>query len=383
MGFSDAPSARDLFEDARAYWASPVDVEGDAGDHHPMTRDLSAAACAPCHPQQYTEWRDSLHAQAVSPGLLGQLGALSRRERRSCLACHLPAASQQTIWEGDALEARAKLDGVDCAACHVRGQQRFGPRERATTPHGPVAGADFFRGSEFCAPCHQFGAEGVAVNGKPLENTYEEWRVSRYPVRGQTCQSCHMPGGSHRFAGIHDPVMTARALRVTAVRAPTGVEVELANEGAGHALPTYSVPRIRVQVSVAGGAAPAALEHPIQRRMDWDAEQGWSERADTRLMPGQSTRLVQPLPASARAEVTVRVEPDADYYERVYPALLQTLAGEASAEELELLEEARRRAGESPYVLARISCGAWEGETAPCVPGAPPVDARSGPATPP
>jgi nitrate/TMAO reductase-like tetraheme cytochrome c subunit len=376
--FGDQP-----FPDAGAYWAPPVEVEGDAAQHHPTTRDLSARACALCHPRQYEEWRGSLHAQAVSPGLLGQLGALSLREQRGCLACHVPAAEQQATWEARALEASAELHGVDCASCHVRGQQRFGPRARPATPHGPVAAQEFFRSSAFCAPCHQFGADGVAVNGKPLENTYAEWRGSRQAQEGKTCQTCHMPGGSHRFAGIHDPAMTAGGLRVTAVRAPDGVEVEVGNEGAGHALPTYPVPRIQVRVNAADGAGGTGLEHAIQRRMDWDAERGWRELADTRLMPGQSVTLAHPLPAAAAAEVTVEVEPDADYFDRVYPALLEALAGEASPEALELLQEARRRAGESPYVLMRMSCGTWSGQTAACVSAGPSagVPGRSGAVT--
>ncbi|MGD2083321.1 MAG: multiheme c-type cytochrome [Chromatiales bacterium] len=355
------------FPDAEAYWAAPLNIAGDARDHHPATRDLSPGACGACHPRQYADWRDSLHASAVSPGLLGQLGALSFEERRRCFACHVPPAERQSEWEIRGLDAAPALHGVDCAACHVRDQQRFGPRERPQTPHGVVKGAAFFRESDFCAPCHQFGPEAVAIDGKPLENTHAEWAQSRYAREGRTCQSCHMRDGSHRFAGIHDPAMTARALRVTAVRTAAGVDVEVANAGAGHALPTYSVPRVRIVVSAAG---QDPLDYPIQRRMDWDPENGWRELADSRLLPGEQRVLSHSLASrEAQAEVTVRVEPDADYFERVYPALLDMLAGEVPAEEIDLIEAARRRAGESPYVLLRLSCPAFAGETVPCTPG--------------
>jgi hypothetical protein len=367
-GLWDGAVADGAFQDARSFWAHPVEIDGDPPeDYHPATRDLSPGACALCHPRQYEEWRGSLHAQAISPGLLGQLGTLSLREQRSCLGCHLPPAERQATWESRALEARTEIHGVDCASCHVRDQRRLGPRERPATPHGPVAGAEFFRDSSFCAPCHQFGAEAIVVNGKPLENTYEEWSRSRYASEGTTCQSCHMPGGSHRFAGVHDPGMTARALRVTATRSRAGVEVDVSNDGAGHALPTYSVPRIRISVDAPAGGAGPGLDYAIERRMDWDARRGWRELADTRLMPGQRVRLEHPLPAAAPAEVSVRVEPDADYFERVYPTLLEDLAEDASREELDLLQAARRRAGDSPYVLFRAACGAWEGEAAPCL----------------
>ena len=359
----DGQDSPPRFADAGAYWAGPVVVEGEAPDHHPLTRDLSPRACAACHPRQFQEWRESLHAGAVSPGLLGQLDAFTYDERKRCFACHVPVAGQQLEWEMRGLEAVTDLHGVDCAACHVRGQGRFGPRPRGTTPHGAVAAPAFFRQSGFCAPCHQFGPDGVAVNGKPLENTHAEWAASEHGQAGRTCQSCHMPGGSHRFAGIHDPAMTARALRVEAVRTPGGVRVVLANVGAGHALPTYSVPRIRVTVSAPGRPV---LEHIIGWQLEWDAGDGWRERADSRLGPDESVSLEYPLAAAGTAGLEIRVEPDADYFERVYPALLEALAEDIPTESLALLHTARRRAGESPYLLLRMTCGPAAAQVSPC-----------------
>lgn len=352
------------FPDADSYWAAPIEIEGDTQNHHPLTHDLAPRSCATCHPLQYLDWRDSLHARAASPGFLAQLDALSQDERGSCLSCHVPSAERQEEWVARGLEARADIHGVDCASCHVRGQRRFGPRERLLSLHGAVEGTDFFRDSEFCAPCHQFGPNAIAVNGKPLENTLREWSASRYAREGQSCQSCHMSNGSHRFAGIHDPAMTASALRVTVIRGPDGVDVELVNRRAGHALPTYAVPRIRVRVSSPEGPP---LDHSIQRRMDWDAQEGWREISDTRLMPDEVLQLVYPMPRHAPAEVILLVDPDADYFDRVYPALMKWLADEVSREEWELLQEASRRAGESSYTLLRAHCGPYAGESVPCI----------------
>jgi hypothetical protein len=352
------------FADAEVYWSTPVTIEGDTRHHDAATHDLAPSNCGICHPKQYEEWRGSLHALAVSPGLLGQLGALSYRERRDCFACHLPALERQNEWELRGLNAVPDLHGVECAACHVRSQQRHGPRARPETPHGAVEELGLFRSSKFCAPCHQFGPKAIRINGKPLENTHAEWSDSHYGREGRTCQSCHMPDGSHRFAGVHDPSMTARALKVTAVRNASGVTVEAANVGAGHALPTYSVPRIRI-ILIAGGTG--LLEYSIQRRMDWDEENGWRELADTRLMPGDEITLSHPLSTGARAEVRVWVEPDADYFERVYPALLDILGEDSPDEEIALLEMARQRAGASPYMLLRMTCTAFRGEVAPCM----------------
>ena len=106
---------------------------------------------------------------------------------------------------------------MDCASCHLRQQQRFGPRALEITSHGPVKVLPLMRSSEFCSPCHQFGEAGILVNGTPLNNTFEEWRGSRYSQEGIQCQDCHMRANS-RFAGIHDPKMIREELKFTVVR---------------------------------------------------------------------------------------------------------------------------------------------------------------------
>jgi len=41
-----------------------------------------------------------------------------------------------------------------------------------------------FLSSEFCQSCHQFAPDGLALNGKLLENTYAEWKASRFAPEG-------------------------------------------------------------------------------------------------------------------------------------------------------------------------------------------------------
>ncbi len=367
MGLWGRAMGDEAYSEARDYWASPVVASGDVPEaDSPATRDLSPGHCAVCHPRQFREWRDSLHAKAMSPGVLAQLRSLSSTQRRECLSCHMPRADLQEAWEQDGLKARGRFQGVDCAACHVREQRRYGPRDVEITSHGPVVGAGFFSQPAFCAPCHQFGSKGVRLNGKLLENTVEEWRSSRYAREGRSCQGCHMSGGSHRFAGIHDPETTARAIQASAVRTRAGVELRVDNVGAGHALPTYSVPRIRILFNGPKGVSVPRLEHVIQRHLDWDPNRGWRELSDTRLLPGHNVSLSLPLAAGEPTEVVFVVEPDADYAERVYPALADMLADQATAEERDLLAAASRRAKASPYVLLRIACGAWKGQALPC-----------------
>jgi hypothetical protein len=349
------------------YWARPIPAQGPApvpAAENPVVTDLSANACRLCHPAQFEHWSGSLHAGALSPGVLGQLGAFDPETQRDCLACHAPRQESIELWLGRGLAVAGDLAGVDCATCHVRGHVRHGPRVVEQTPHGLVESLPLFRQAAFCAPCHQFDDTGLSVNGKPLENTYFEWRDSRYAREGVTCQDCHMPDKSHGFKGIHDRETTRRGLEVQAWRVRGGLRVRAENVGAGHALPTYVTPRILIRLEGAGGAP--SREHVIARRMRWTLEAGWEELADDRLAPDQWIDVSMDLPPEGAGRVEVRVEPDDDYNRRIYPALPGLLGERLSPAEQALLARAGELAGRSAYILYRFDCPPWRGAEEPC-----------------
>ncbi len=344
------------------YWRLPIPHQGEppAGAVE-LTKDLAPGTCGLCHPRQHAEWQDSLHARALGPGLLGQLAALHRAEAADCLRCHAPRAEQQDIILAAPRASRGS-GGVGCAGCHVRAHRRYGPRPKAITPHGAVTALPLFRDSGFCAPCHQFPPGVGELAGKPLENTHAEWAGSRHAAAGRTCQHCHMPGGSHRFRGIHDPQTTRQALDLSVERSADGVRVRACNVGAGHALPTYATPRIRIRID----SPDDALVHDIARTLAWDPAEGLRERADTRLMPDQAIALHLALPPQARARVEVRVQPDAFYHEVVYPLLLQRLDQARHPGPRAMIREARQAAGRSGYLLYSADCGPWSGRVSGC-----------------
>ncbi|MBK8638267.1 MAG: hypothetical protein IPN92_08220 [Chromatiaceae bacterium] len=351
----------------QGHWERPLPLQGPPplvfGDVEVLT-DLSAGACAQCHPLQYAAWRDSLHATALSAGVLGQLDAFDEATRRDCLACHAPQVVAAEGREPEGLAGVTQAVGIDCSVCHVRAHRRHGPRALAETPHGPVVELPLFRRAEFCAPCHQFDSTGLVVNGKPLEDTYAEWLASPQAAAGITCQSCHMPDRAHGFKGIHDPEITRRGLALEVRRTVRGLAVTATNVGAGHRLPTYVTPRIRVQLE---GEGDVRREHVIARLMRWSREAGWEELSDDRLAPGQSVELALDLPMGARGRVVVRVEPDWDYHERVYPALLKMLDEELSDVARALLEQAMAASGRTAYDLYRFACPPWQGHQTSCI----------------
>jgi hypothetical protein len=348
------------------YWEFPVTSLGPVPDgHHPLTHDLSPEACALCHPEQYRQWKTSFHAKAISKGLVGQLPAFDESTQRECLNCHGPRSEQQRLWQSLGIEGLARLHGVDCATCHVRAYQRYGPNNRSETPHGPVKGLRLFHQSTFCSPCHQFDEESEQVNGKWLENTYREWLNSPYPRAGKHCQDCHMENKSHTFKGIHDPEMTQRGLKVVAQRVADGVHLRVWNNGAGHALPTYATPQIQILIE-AHDDPEKRREYLIQRQLAWEAETGWKELSDTRLLPYQGVDLSLEVDPNEQVKITVRVQPDAYYHQQVYPTLLQLIGEALDDTPRNLLEEAMTAAGKTGYPLYRIVCDYWHGTDDAC-----------------
>jgi len=348
------------------YWVLPIPPQGRVPDEViEPARDLSPASCGLCHRKQYREWSGSRHAAAAGGGVLGQLPAFDPETRTSCLGCHAPSSEQQDRLDAADPGRVRSLSGVDCVACHVRGHRRHSAAGKSVTPHGRVVAEPLFEDVTFCSPCHQFPEWGERVNGKLLENTEQEWRASPAARAGISCQDCHMPDGSHKFKGIHDPEMSRRALQPDVRRDRQGLRIRVRNSGAGHALPTYAPPRIRV---ILRGGDPHAAEriHGIQRRLRWDPDQGWEELADTRLLPGQELRLALELEPDEDAEAVLLVEPDALYHEQVYPYLLESIGEDLDPDSLQMLRDARDQAGRTGFVLYRARCSPWAGQPIAC-----------------
>jgi hypothetical protein len=179
------------------HWRGVIPPQGPApAPFTPIERSLLPEACGACHPAQFSDWQTSLHAKSMGPGIAGQLVEMARREpaaARSCFRCHAPVAEQRPqLYEAGQLVPNPDFDpalparGIICVSCHVRGHQHFGPPRRdgstanraprAELPHGGVTRTGAFLRAEFCASCHQFGPDGLAISGSPLENTFEDWK---------------------------------------------------------------------------------------------------------------------------------------------------------------------------------------------------------------
>jgi hypothetical protein len=372
-----------------AYWRLPVPPQGPPpASFTAKEASLRPEDCGSCHRTQYLDWKESLHAKAMGPGPLGQILDLTRSnpgEALLCASCHAPLSEQSPFLPGKAgstegrlasnpdFDPELRLQGITCAACHVRAHRRFGPpKDPAAAPypsgmpnHGGARRTPFFERAQFCKECHQFDPDDtVLVNGKPLQDTYREWKRSFWAEGGAACQDCHMPNRRHLWRGIHDPEWVKNGVRIDARLeesgrgrggAETGLIVEVANTGVGHKFPTYVTPKVFVRAVLLDARGHPLLGTRRERMIGWDArfeEDGWKEYSDTRIAPGEkfTARFRWARAASARKiRAWVEVHPDHFYHVHFYPAYLRR--DDLSPEGRRLVQQALADSGKTPYTL--------------------------------
>ncbi len=350
----------------KSFWNRPVPLQGAPPvTYSELEASLRPEACGSCHPQQYADWKESLHSQAMGPGPWGQIVDLQRNnpeEALQCLTCHAPLAEQspgiiayaaggEARYEKNArFDAELQSRGIVCAACHVRQHRRFGPtradKERTTLyppgmpNHGGAQRTPHFESAEFCRDCHQFNPENsLLVNGKPLQDTYREWKSSVWARRGTTCQNCHMSDRRHHWKGIHDPAWVKSGVRVEVqLRQPTplsrssSVEVSIVvvNSAVGHRFPTYITPKVFVRAALLDSSEKPLPDTQQEKVIGWDArfESGeWKEYFDTRLSPGEKFNALFHWSRTEHARAVrawVEVHPDHFYHVYFYPRYLES-----------------------------------------------------------
>ncbi|MDX8388587.1 MAG: multiheme c-type cytochrome [Ghiorsea sp.] len=365
----------------QTYWDSPKASVSSHHDWSELEKNMRPEACAQCHESQFNDWKNSLHSEAYSPGLVGQFEQMGHGAGSDCLRCHAPLEQQLYSSESDMLQSlkilkkhplginkEADLDsveaklplrhaGVSCAVCHVRQGQRFGPPRVGseqeglinTETHGGFVASKKFEQSNFCAECHQFPQE-YAINGKPLENTVKEWQQSKFSLVGKQCQGCHMPNRKHQFKGIHDKTFTRKGLAIKTYLNKAGLPIlEMQSQNIGHAFPTYVTPKVMVKATALDkkGKTIKSWQWDIVREVYYG--DGWQEKRDTRLIPGETRLFVADgVPHDAkRLLFAIEVVPD-QFYKGVYQSLL---AGEMQPDAKTLIQRALNTADTRDYIL--------------------------------
>jgi hypothetical protein len=354
-----------------------VPAQGPAPEHFDsLAASLHPEVCGACHQPQYEDWQTTIHSRAYSPGLSGQLVNWEANDPatvQSCQVCHSPLSEQIAQLRGPDGQFASNPDfdptlrnqGLVCAACHLRGNRRYGPprRDGSMQPSAPqgihggvTARSTFFEDSRFCATCHQFAAP--APNGKSLQNTHEEWEQSRYAVEGVPCQGCHMPDRRHLWRGIHDPEMVASGVTIEWSRTGRGAgesgweaQLRITNTGTGHHFPTYVTPEVIVDLWLEdeSGAKLADSEttSTIGRRVKFEAGE-WVEVTDTRIPADSSYTVTTSTGGSAaRAAARITVYPD-EFYRGTFEGMLNRNLSDTSRP---LIAEAHEEAASSSFVI--------------------------------
>lgn len=356
------------------HWKFPIAAQGKPpAKFTPVEASLDPQSCGTCHPAQYADWKTSLHARAMGPGVLGQLVDMWRTDPESaldCQRCHAPLAEQLPRRPGPtggasfaanpAFDPKLQAKGLACAGCHVRGWEWFGPPKRDGSlessmprerlPHNGATRTPAYLRSEFCQGCHQFPEDGFALNGKLLENTYNEWKASRYAREGVQCQDCHMPDRRHLWRGIHDPEMVKQGVTIDLKTEREGdglvATLTLTNSGVGHYFPTYLTPRVFLRMDMVDARGRQVRGSLRQRLIGRDAPLDLSrELYDSRLAPGASIAMVETWRAERpglKLRVRIVVEPD-HFYTKFFQATLPQ-AERGKAQLREALRQTRRSA---------------------------------------
>ena len=342
-----------------AYWHRPLAPQGSPPESFSdLEASLLPEDCGTCHEDQYEAWQTSRHGLAMGYGIMSQFGPpwLDDGSVAFCQECHAPLYEQQPLIAAgrDFITNRLyvkklRKNGVACAVCHVRKHVRHGPPPRKQmdpdTPHNGFKIIKDFNRSEFCKSCHQFNPGERSLNGKLVQDTYEQWKASTYASQGVQCANCHMPDRRHGFAGIHSPEMVKKAMTIKVNRESNSATIYITNSGAGHKLPTYLTPKIAVTGRVITREGEIIKETVEEKAIQWLASLDLrQEHFDTRLDPGETFTAKFDFPEKYRGniyEIEVRVYPD-EFYRRFYESLLERPPGGIDVEQMKLaLEEAR------------------------------------------
>jgi cytochrome c554/c'-like protein len=331
-----------------------------------------AQFCNTCHLDITQQWQASGHAKAHRSNnpLFGRMYFNSLKQTRgktllACGPCHEAMAYVTNDFENLRDVSR---EGVTCSFCHaIAGPipeglpavaldlDAYHGTIRTPTPTSAHRSSytPYLKTSEFCGACHKYSNQ----YGVQITDTIGEWKRTKYPKLGITCQGCHMPGGAGRnsYLGPVRPRVPDHSFDTAGNKALQGaatmalvpgrrtadslhVFAVVRNVGAGHSLPTGNDQHmllIRVRVLTDSGSIVWEND-PFQEWTvsifslilqdefgGWPAET-WTARkilADRRIPAGGSVRVRYDVPLG-KASGPLRVEAQL-LYRRARP---QTLA---------------------------------------------------------
>ncbi len=367
----------------KRHWAFPLESQGS------LSVEPDAASCGSCHSKQFGSWKATLHSRAVGPGFLWQLPRIGKHSSENCFNCHSPNPETKKLWlsrlgwekeEISVWRSGVEQNGIQCVSCHFRNGKAYGPiptrlgnqtspiiLENSNSPHGGFIARPEFGEAEFCKTCHQSSDTGRKINGKLLMDVYGQWNISTFGKNRIACQTCHMPNRNHEWKGISDPDMVRKGVAafLSVQLGKNGAEIfaELKNTGVGHEFPTYSVPKVILEIwsESKRGEKQKLKESLVGWMLDLELQK---EIFDTRIKPGGSEKLSLQISKAEFEKIEkiyfkVRVDPK-EYYKRMFSdnwAARDTFPEETKSWVLPNLEKALREVESASYELYNLEWG--------------------------
>ncbi len=178
---------------------------------------IQGETCAVCHRDIYDEWRASTHANALRDIQFQAELSKADSPKWLCLNCHIPVQNQRDsivthLRDNDVLQPVKKVnsefiaeyqqEGISCAACHIRRDEKTGASYiigaigSTYAPHPVKKDPEFLR--QICVRCHDPQGEQLTQNLLCWFETVDELadgQANLQKTGGKTpdCVDCHMP----------------------------------------------------------------------------------------------------------------------------------------------------------------------------------------------
>ena len=187
---------------------TPFQLNSPSGE---LLFQQSQPACQTCHPEEYADWQNTVHAKAALDPVFKEQFDKSHNQG-DCLKCHTTGfdkSSGKFAWEGVTCEAchgpykqghpaaqtmQLPMESTACRVCH---EAAFGEWEKSSHAQQKIE----------CFDCHRSHTQGLRTGGAETlcaachNNQQTQLKHSIHGIGGVDCGNCHMAKAQKNTAG--------------------------------------------------------------------------------------------------------------------------------------------------------------------------------------
>lgn len=177
-----------------------------------LTFQQSQPTCQSCHPQEYADWQNTVHAKAALDPIFKEQFNKSHNQG-DCLKCHTTGFDKESgkfTWEGVTCEAchgpykqghpaaetmQLPMESATCRVCH---QAAFQEWEKSQHAQKNIE----------CFDCHRSHTQGLRTGSAATlcaachNNQQTQFAHSLHGIGGVECGNCHMAATPKNTAGM-------------------------------------------------------------------------------------------------------------------------------------------------------------------------------------